>query len=99
MSCPRNSRGKKSAETITIKPGVYADFDKDGRLIGIEVIDAKELMGEKIEFKGVMRGQTFCSRQRKWSLSLFCTSVSLGSVNYVLNVVKGLLKVVGRVPL
>lgn len=42
---------KKSAETITIKPGVYADFDKDGRLIGIEVIDAKELLGKKIEFE------------------------------------------------
>lgn len=41
----------KSAETITIKPGVHADFDKDGKLIGIEVIDAKEIMGEKIEFK------------------------------------------------
>ena len=42
---------KKSAETITIKPAVYADFDKEGKLIGIEVIDAKEIMGEKIEFK------------------------------------------------
>ena len=41
----------KSAETITIEPGVHADFDRDGRLIGIEVIDAKEIMGEKIEFK------------------------------------------------
>ncbi len=40
---------KKSAETVTIKPGVYADFDKDGKLIGIEVIDAKEMMGKKIE--------------------------------------------------
>jgi len=42
---------KKSAETVTIRPGVYADFDKEGKLIGIEVIDAKEIMGEKIEFK------------------------------------------------
>lgn len=42
---------KKSAETVTIKPGVYADFDKDGKLIGIEVIDAKEIMGRKIEFE------------------------------------------------
>jgi uncharacterized protein YuzE len=42
---------KKSAETVTIKPGVYADFDKDGKLIGIEIIDAKEIMGKKIEFK------------------------------------------------
>lgn len=41
---------KKAAETVTIKPGVHADFDKTGRLIGIEVLDAKELMGKKIEF-------------------------------------------------
>jgi len=41
---------KKAAETVTIKPGVHADFDKDGKLIGIEVIDASELMGKKIEF-------------------------------------------------
>ncbi len=41
---------KKSAETVTIKPGVHADFDKDGKLIGIEVMDASDLMGKKIEF-------------------------------------------------
>lgn len=42
---------KKAAETITVTPGVHADFDKDGRLIGIEVLDASEVMGKKIEFK------------------------------------------------
>jgi uncharacterized protein YuzE len=41
----------KAAETVTIKPGVHADFDRDGKLIGIEVIDASEIMGKKIEFK------------------------------------------------
>ncbi len=41
----------KSAETVTIKPGVHADFDRHGKLIGIEVIDASEVMGKKIEFK------------------------------------------------
>ena len=41
----------KSAETVTIKPGVHADFDREGKLVGIEVIDATELMGKKIEFK------------------------------------------------
>ncbi len=35
---------KRSAETVTIKPGVHADFDKDDKLIGIKVIDASELM-------------------------------------------------------
>ena len=41
----------KAAETITITPGVHADFDRDKRLIGIEVIDASEVMGKKVEFK------------------------------------------------
>lgn len=41
----------KAAETITITPGVHVDFDKDGKLIGIEVIDASEIIGKKIEFK------------------------------------------------
>ncbi|MBE0477943.1 DUF2283 domain-containing protein [Candidatus Aerophobetes bacterium] len=41
----------KAAETITVTPGVHADFDRRGKLIGIEVIDALETVGEKIEFK------------------------------------------------
>jgi len=41
----------KAAQTITTTPGVYADFDKKGKLIGIEVIEASKVMGKKIEFK------------------------------------------------
>jgi len=41
----------KAAETITIKPGVHADFSRDGKLIGIEVLDASEIISDKIEFK------------------------------------------------
>jgi uncharacterized protein YuzE len=41
----------KAAETITVTPGVHADFDREGKLIGIEVIDASEVVGGKIEFK------------------------------------------------
>lgn len=41
----------KTAQTITITPGVLADFDRDGKLMGIEVLDASEIMGKKIEFK------------------------------------------------
>ncbi|MEK6767251.1 MAG: DUF2283 domain-containing protein [Planctomycetota bacterium] len=41
----------KAAQTITITPGVHADFDRGGKLIGIEVIEASEIMGKKIEFK------------------------------------------------
>jgi len=40
----------KAVETKTISPGVHADFNKDGKLIGIEIIDASEIMGKKIEF-------------------------------------------------
>lgn len=35
----------KAAKTVTVVPGVYADFSVDGKLIGIEVIDASEVMG------------------------------------------------------
>ena len=45
------SPGIKSAETVTVAPGVHADFDRKGKLLGIEVIDASELLGKEIEFK------------------------------------------------
>ena len=45
------SPGTKATETKTITPAVHADFDQDGKLIGIEVIDASEFIGEKIEFE------------------------------------------------
>jgi len=41
---------QKAAKTVTVVPGVHADFDVEGKLIGIEVIDASEIMGRKIEF-------------------------------------------------
>ena len=40
---------QKAAKTETVSPGVHADFSSDGTLIGIEVIDAHELLDEKIE--------------------------------------------------
>ena len=41
----------KAAETVTIRPGVHADFDRDGKIMGIEVIEASKVMGKKIEIK------------------------------------------------
>ncbi|MBN2542513.1 DUF2283 domain-containing protein [bacterium] len=41
---------EKVFETLTIKPGVHADFSKSGELMGIEIIDASEIIGEEIEF-------------------------------------------------
>ena len=41
---------KKVTKTVTIAPGVFADFDRDGKLIGLEVLDASEVTDKKIEF-------------------------------------------------
>lgn len=41
----------KAAETVTVTPGVHADFDREGKLLGIEVIDASAILGKEIEFK------------------------------------------------
>ena len=44
--------GTKAASTETIRPGIQADFDRDGRLIGLEVLDAREILGARptVEF-------------------------------------------------
>ncbi len=42
--------GTRAAETKTITPGVHADFDRTGKLIGIEVIDASEIVGKEVGF-------------------------------------------------
>jgi uncharacterized protein YuzE len=36
--------GKNSARTQEVAPGVMLDFDEDGRVIGIEVLDVRERM-------------------------------------------------------
>jgi len=36
--------GEKAARTETVSPGVHADFDRQGRFIGIEVLDASEVL-------------------------------------------------------
>ncbi len=36
--------GVKSAGTKEVEPGVMLDFDSDGRVIGIEVLDVSERM-------------------------------------------------------
>lgn len=39
----------KAARTETICPGVYADFDREGKLIGLEILDASEWLGDRIQ--------------------------------------------------
>ena len=43
--------GGNVAKTETVRPGVHADFDVNDKLMGIEVIDATEIMGSTIEFE------------------------------------------------
>ncbi len=40
----------RAAKTVIVEPGVHADFDSSGKLIGIEILDASEIMQNKIEF-------------------------------------------------
>ena len=40
----------KVAKTLTITPGIHADLDKEGNLIGIEILDASKITGNKVEF-------------------------------------------------
>ena len=44
------SSDKKSAKTMIIVPGVNADFDKENKLVGLEILDASEMIEETIEF-------------------------------------------------
>ncbi|MGA7877955.1 MAG: DUF2283 domain-containing protein [Desulfoferrobacter sp.] len=43
--------GEKAARTETITPGVHADFDRGGRLVGIEVLDASDVLHSKLSFE------------------------------------------------
>ena len=42
----------RAARTQTVAPGVNVDFDRDEHLVGIEVLDAREVLGPdlKVEF-------------------------------------------------
>lgn len=43
--------GSKAARTETVAPGVHADFDAEEKLIGIEVLDASEVLGARVQFE------------------------------------------------
>jgi len=43
--------GQKAAQTVTVVPGVHADLDAQGRLVGIEVLDASEVLGRRVQFE------------------------------------------------
>ena len=37
---------RKAARTETVAPGVHVDFDRDGKIIGIEVVEASTVVGK-----------------------------------------------------
>ena len=43
--------GTKAAETVTVSAGVLADFDASRKLIGLEVLDARELLGDTLQLE------------------------------------------------
>ena len=43
--------GERAAKTETVVPGVHADFDRQGRLLGIEVLDASEVLRHTVQFE------------------------------------------------
>ena len=43
--------GENAARTETVVAGVQADFNAQGKLIGIEVLDASEVLGHKVQFE------------------------------------------------
>lgn len=45
-----SQKGVKAAQTITVAPGVHADFDSNQKLIGLEVLDAAQVLGPRVEF-------------------------------------------------
>ncbi len=40
--------GEKAAQAMTVVPGMHADFDTASKLIGIEVLNASEIMVERV---------------------------------------------------
>ncbi len=43
--------GTKAAQTTTVAPGVHADFDAVGKLIGLEVLEATTVLGDNVQFE------------------------------------------------
>lgn len=44
--------GTKAAQTRVVAPGVHADFDRHDILIGVEVLEAKDVLGGHVQFGG-----------------------------------------------
>jgi uncharacterized protein YuzE len=42
---------RKAAKTVIVAPGAHADLSSEGSLIGIEVLDASEVLGGRVQFE------------------------------------------------
>ncbi len=45
--------GTRAARTDTVAPGIHADFDAQGTLIGLEILDASQVLGQEGQFEVV----------------------------------------------
>jgi uncharacterized protein YuzE len=45
--------GTRAARTDTVAPGIHADFDAQGTLIGLEILDASQILGQHRQFEVV----------------------------------------------
>lgn len=50
--------GTRAAKTETLAPGVHADFDAQGKLVGLEVLDASQVLGTQPQFEIVFAPRT-----------------------------------------
>lgn len=49
------SEDRKAARTETVAPGVHVDFDRDGKLLGIEVVEASTIVGKDPRLEVALR--------------------------------------------
>ncbi|MCS3628922.1 DUF2283 domain-containing protein [Salinibacter ruber] len=43
--------GTTAASTTVVSPGVHADFDQEGTMIGLEVLDASDVLEDNVQFE------------------------------------------------
>ena len=43
--------GTTAATTETVSPGVHADVDREGTLIGLEILDASDVLQDNVQFE------------------------------------------------
>ena len=43
--------GTRAARTELVSPGVHTDFDREDQLVGIEILDASEVVGHTMQFE------------------------------------------------